>query len=328
MKKNYIKLNIAVLLHLILVNFCFAQKIIKMKNVNGVFQIPCKINGIPLNFIFDTGASEVSISITEAKFLIKQDLITKNDLLEKSDYRTADGSIVEGMKINIKTIDIDGIILENVKATIIDSQSAPLLLGQSAIKRLGRYSIENNLLTLYDHNLNSTNKDTSSKTSLKYVENINVDEEALKYYNAFSINEHWLGKDECSLKFNKYSNSFNYTSKRLISNKEISNEVAVFKSECSFDFDDITEVTTVILLQNREDNSDNIVLFVINLNKEIEERKISEKTGEIIPKDEIIKTNSIALDVFKNPSNKEIENLQKAIKDIFPGKKHIIKYGD
>lgn len=326
--KNHNKLKIIVLLHLIFVNFCFAQKIIKMKNVNGVFQIPCKINGIPLNFIFDTGASEVSISITEAKFLIKQDLISKNDLLEKSDYRTADGSIVEGMKINIKSIDIDGIILENVKATIIDSQSAPLLLGQSAIKRLGRYSIENNILTLYDHNLNSTNKDTTSKTSQKYIENINVDEEALKYYNSFSVKEHWLGKDECSLVYNKYSNSFTYTSRRLISNKQISNEVAVFKSECSFDFDDITEVTTVILLQDREDNSDNIVGFVINLNKEIDERKISEKTGEIIPKDEIIKTNTIGLEVFKNPSNKEIEKLQNAIKDIFPGKKHIIKYAD
>lgn len=323
---NHIKLKILIFLHLILVNFCCAQKIIKMKNVNGVFQIPCKINGIPLNFIFDTGASEVSISITEAKFLMKQNLITKNDLLEKSDYRTADGSIVEGMKINIKTIDIDGIILENVKATIIDSQSAPLLLGQSAIKRLGRYSIDNNLLTLYDHNLNSTDLNTTSKTSLKYVENINVDEEALKYYNSFSVKEHWLGKDECSLVYNKYSNSFTYNSKRQMGNK-FTNDEAVFKSECSFDFDDIADVTTGIILQDREDNSDNIIFFVINLNKEIDERKIAEKTGEF-PKDEIKKTDSIGLDVFKNPSNKEIENLQKAIKDIFPGKKHITKYAD
>lgn len=326
--KNHSKLKIIVLLHLIFVNFCFAQKIIKMKNVNGVFQIPCKINGIPLNFIFDTGASEVSISITEAKFLIKQNLITKNDLLEKSDYRTADGSIVEGMKINIKSIDIDGIILENVKATIIDSQSAPLLLGQSAIKRLGRYSIENNLLTLYDHNLNSTDKDTTSKTSQKYVENINVDEEALKYYNSFSVKEHWLGKDECSLVYNKYTKSFTYISRRLISNKAISNEVDVYKSEFSFDFDDITEVSTVIMLQNRDDNSDNIVYFVINLKEEVEIRNIHEKTGELWPKEEIIKRNSISLDICKDPSNKEIENLQKAIKDIFPGRKHIIKYAD
>ena len=187
MMKNHNKLKIIVLLNLILVNFCFAQKSIKMKNVNGVFQIPCKINGIPLNFVFDTGASEVSISITEAKFLIKQGLITETDLLEKTDYQIADGSIVEGMKINIKTIDIDGIILQNVKATIIDSQSAPLLLGQSAIKRLGRYSIDNDLLILYDHNLNSIDVNSTSKISLKYEENINVDEEALKYFNTFFV---------------------------------------------------------------------------------------------------------------------------------------------
>ena len=53
----------------------FSQKIIKLEKVNGIYKIPCKVNGILMNFIFDTGASDVSISLTEAMFLMKQGLL-------------------------------------------------------------------------------------------------------------------------------------------------------------------------------------------------------------------------------------------------------------
>ena len=49
----------------------FAQDIIKMEKSGGIYLIPCKVNGLPLKFIFDTGASDVSISLTEALFMLK-----------------------------------------------------------------------------------------------------------------------------------------------------------------------------------------------------------------------------------------------------------------
>ena len=48
-----------------------SQTVIKMKKEGGVSIIPCKVNGLNLNFIFDTGASDVSISLTEANFMLK-----------------------------------------------------------------------------------------------------------------------------------------------------------------------------------------------------------------------------------------------------------------
>lgn len=56
----------------------FSQTIIRMEKVNGVYQIPCKVNGIDLKFILDTGASDIVISKTEANFLVKQGLIVKS----------------------------------------------------------------------------------------------------------------------------------------------------------------------------------------------------------------------------------------------------------
>jgi clan AA aspartic protease (TIGR02281 family) len=150
-----------VLLYLINIfspNTLFSQKIIDMVEVNGIYQIPCKVNGVPMNFIFDTGASEVTISLTEAKFLVKQNLLNKEDFIDTINYQMANGEIVEGTKIILKSIDIDGIILENVDATIINEQNSPLLLGQSAISKLGKYTISENKLIINNSDIQNSSK--------------------------------------------------------------------------------------------------------------------------------------------------------------------------
>lgn len=91
-----------------------------------------------MNFIFDTGASNVSISLTEAVFMYKNGYITDDDLGERSYATVADGSIVENMKLNLKSIEIGGITLTDVDAIVVSSLSAPLLLGQSAIQKIGK----------------------------------------------------------------------------------------------------------------------------------------------------------------------------------------------
>lgn len=45
------------------------------KQENGLYLIPCKVNGVPMKFIFDTGASNVCISMAEAVFLLKNGYI-------------------------------------------------------------------------------------------------------------------------------------------------------------------------------------------------------------------------------------------------------------
>lgn len=136
-----------------LIIFCFinlySQKVIFMDKENGVYKIPCKVNGIPMKFIFDTGASDVSISLTEASFLLKQGLLKENDILGGMKYQIANGEIKEGTKIILREINIDGLILKNINANIVHSQNAPLLLGQSAISKLGTVQIEGNKLAIF-----------------------------------------------------------------------------------------------------------------------------------------------------------------------------------
>ena len=50
---------------------CMGQIIVPMeRQTNGTYLIPCKVNGVPMKFIFDTGASVVNISMTEALFRV------------------------------------------------------------------------------------------------------------------------------------------------------------------------------------------------------------------------------------------------------------------
>ncbi|OXA81936.1 hypothetical protein B0A58_01015 [Flavobacterium branchiophilum NBRC 15030 = ATCC 35035] len=46
-----------------------------MDRNNDVYYVFCKVNGIPLNFIFNMGSSDVSISLTEASFMIRMDFL-------------------------------------------------------------------------------------------------------------------------------------------------------------------------------------------------------------------------------------------------------------
>ena len=121
----------------------YAQVTISMEQKGGVFYIPGKINGLPLQFIFDTGASNVSISSVEATFMLKNDYLAVSDIIGRQNYMTADGNITEGTVINLRDVKLGNIHLNDIKASVVKNQSAPLLLGQSVFSKLGKIEIDN-----------------------------------------------------------------------------------------------------------------------------------------------------------------------------------------
>lgn len=108
-----------------------------------VCKVKCTINGLPLHFIFDTGASQVSMSNVEATFMLKNDYLSSRDVVGKANYLTANGDISEGTVINLRDVNFGGLTLSNVQASIVRNQVAPLLLGQSVLSKLGKIEIDN-----------------------------------------------------------------------------------------------------------------------------------------------------------------------------------------
>ena len=144
-----LKIFIILLMNYIFFVDFYGQTVIKMEKRNGVFVIPCKVNGLSLRFIFDTGASDVSISLTEALFMLKNGYLSEKDILGTEFYGIANGNIEEGTKIILRQILIGKIKLNNVHASVVHDLNAPLLLGQTALERFGKVTIdyENNIIS-------------------------------------------------------------------------------------------------------------------------------------------------------------------------------------
>lgn len=120
------------------------KKIIKLKDDNGVYKLAVNIDDtLTLDFVLDLGAADVSLSPDIFSVLYKAGKIEENDFIGTQSYKFADGSSAKSNVINLKSLMIGDIKLENVRASISNSINAPLLLGQSALRQLGKYSIDN-----------------------------------------------------------------------------------------------------------------------------------------------------------------------------------------
>lgn len=123
----------------------YIEKVVEVpfSKEGNVCKVKCSINNLPLHFIFDTGASDVSISSVEATFMMKNNYLKPTDVIGKQNYMTADGNISEGTVINLRNVNFGGLNLDNVRASAVNNQSAPLLLGQSVLNKLGNIEIDN-----------------------------------------------------------------------------------------------------------------------------------------------------------------------------------------
>lgn len=143
MKKGF-----ALLLLFFVTISCFCQVKVTMEKHGNVYYVPGKVNGLSMKFIFDTGASNVCLSLTEAIFMLKNGYIKESDIGEKGYTQIANGDIVENTKVILRNIEIGGITIKDVAAVISNSLDAPLLLGLSAIQKLGPIQLDGNTLVI------------------------------------------------------------------------------------------------------------------------------------------------------------------------------------
>lgn len=116
---------------------------VPMIEKSGVYEIPAIINDVlKINFVFDAGASDVSISPDIALTLIKTGTLNSEDFIGTQTYKFADGSTAKSKIFILKEVQIGNKKVANVKASISNSVDSPLLLGQSVLKRFGKVTID------------------------------------------------------------------------------------------------------------------------------------------------------------------------------------------
>lgn len=126
--------------------------LVKMKRKSGVYTLPCEVNGIRRDFIFDTGAANTSLSQEFVNELKQKNRLLQTDFTGAMQTRNASGRIDNNTTINIRQLKVGNRLIYNVKAIIAVNQKAPLLLGLNAIDMLGEWTMKKNLLVLHDYN--------------------------------------------------------------------------------------------------------------------------------------------------------------------------------
>lgn len=120
----------------------------------GLKIIPAQINGASLDMAFDTGCSGISLSSHEFITLYKNDCISFDDLIDVSEDSIADGSIIRTFDFFIREVKIggnDGIVINNVTASVVPNLAAPVLLGNNVFNQIASYEVDNNARVIRFH---------------------------------------------------------------------------------------------------------------------------------------------------------------------------------
>lgn len=108
----------------------------------GIYTVKCFLNEMPVSLVLDTGCTNVSISLIESDYMLKNGYISQNDFLGYENYQDATGNYHKARILLIKKFRIGNKVIENVRASVIPNQEAPLLLGQNVLNRLGKVEID------------------------------------------------------------------------------------------------------------------------------------------------------------------------------------------
>lgn len=108
-----------------------------------LFEIPVRINrAITLNFIIDSGASDVQIPFDVFSTLVRANTIQETDLSGEQTYVLADGSKKKSPKFVIRELKIGNHVLRDVPGSV-GSSTGSLLLGQSFLSNFDEWTLDN-----------------------------------------------------------------------------------------------------------------------------------------------------------------------------------------
>ncbi len=120
------------------------SKSITLNYNNGVYSLPVTINNIlTLDFVLDLGASDVTIGQDVFLTLVRSGTINEKDYLGETTYQLADGTIKSSKNYNLRSLKIGEVELSDIKVAVSTSNHTPLLLGQSALKKIQKFKIDN-----------------------------------------------------------------------------------------------------------------------------------------------------------------------------------------
>lgn len=113
-------------------------------SADGHFYIRAQVNGVPITFMADTGASHIVLSPGDADKLGLRPERLHFDRI----YETANGT-VRGSTISIDELAIGAFHMNDIMASVNEAPMRHSLLGMNFFSRLASYQVKADVLTLY-----------------------------------------------------------------------------------------------------------------------------------------------------------------------------------
>lgn len=113
------------------------------RSSDGHFNLTMRLNGEPIDFIVDTGATDMVLSFEDAR----RAGLNPDDLAFLGTARTANGTVSTAFT-RIDEVAIGPIKFENVRASVNGGEMPGSLLGMSFLNRFDRLEISGNRLRL------------------------------------------------------------------------------------------------------------------------------------------------------------------------------------
>jgi hypothetical protein len=120
------------------------SEMIQLVREGGVYLVPVRINdAITLNFLLDTGATNVAIPADVFLTLIRTGTVKRGDFLQPGTAVLADGSEQPSKRFGLRELRVGDHVISNVIASVLPVQSDHPLLGQSFLAKLPAWTIDN-----------------------------------------------------------------------------------------------------------------------------------------------------------------------------------------
>ncbi len=114
-----------------------ADEVVLRARSDGHFALEADVDGVPIRFLVDTGASDVVLSPRDAERLGFETA----DLSFHQRYNTANG-VVHGAPVRLGRVAVGPIALENVRASVNGADMRMSLLGMSFLGRLKGFEVK------------------------------------------------------------------------------------------------------------------------------------------------------------------------------------------
>ena len=104
----------------------------------------CYLNSKTMKFLIEPGVEKLTISYDQAMAFLREAIITVGDFeLKEKAIVAEDGTIIDGVKVYLKTLQISDDVLENVEMTVVKGQKIPVIIGSTTFEdEFGPYRVD------------------------------------------------------------------------------------------------------------------------------------------------------------------------------------------